>query len=213
MGQASRIPPIFLTACLALAFAKPAPGTTLIPMDLGDLTAKAEDIFVGTVSDVRSEKADGMIVTYVTFSDLRVVKGSLEDSVEVRLSGGTVGEETLHVYGMPRFEVGERNLVFLAGNGRHGCPIVGWGQGRFRIRHDQGSRQELVFDDGDAPVAAIRDRQIVRATRERGRRGSPGVPDAGHVVIAPPVAPRGRLSLESFVAVIETRMGNADDQK
>ena len=184
--------------------------TTLIPMDFQDLTAKAELIFIGTVIDIRSEKDIHTIYTHVTFADLRVLKGSDPGAtIEVRLSGGTVAGESVHVFGMPEFVVGEKNLIFLAGNTQFICPIVGWGQGRFKVRWDEVSRQEVVFDDRDVPVTEIRGREIVRARRTRNAKGSPGVPDRGQVVVREVQKQEleTRLPLDSFVSAIETRMG------
>jgi hypothetical protein len=184
--------------------------TTLIPMDFQDLTAKAELIFVGTVIDIRSEKAANTIYTHVTFADLRVLKGSDPGAtIEVRLSGGTVAGETVHVFGMPEFVVGEKNIIFLAGNSQFICPIVGSGQGRFKVRWDEISRQEVIFDDRDVPVTEIRGREIVRAKRTQNPKGSPGVPDRGVVAIREVQKQEfeTKVPLEGFVSAIETRMG------
>jgi hypothetical protein len=184
-----------------------ASATTLIPVDFAELTGRAETIFVGTVSDIQVRRAAETIFTHVTFSDLRVVKGSHPDgTVQVRLWGGTVDGATVRVFGMPRFVLGETNLVFLAGNGQSACPIVGWGQGRFKVRWDPVSRQELVFDDRDRPVTEIRGEQIIRA-RPAGRpRGTPGVPTAGEIVLPDPAEDDRRVSLESFIQAIQVRM-------
>jgi hypothetical protein len=178
-------------------------------VDFGYLTARAETIFVGTVSDIQVQLAVDTIYTYVTFSDLRVVKGSHPGgAVQVRFLGGNVGGESVHVFGMPRFVLGETNLVFLAGNLHDACPIVGWGQGRFKVRWDPASRQEVVYDDRDVPVSEIRGRQIVRARRTTSPRGSPGVPVAGEIVVHDDRDADRRVSLESFITAIEVRMGS-----
>jgi hypothetical protein len=110
---------------------------------------------------------------------------------------------------MPEFVVGEKNLIFLAGNLQHICPIVGWGQGRFKVRWDKVSGQEVVFDDSDVPVMEIRGRRIFRAKRTKSPKSSPGVPETGEVMV-PEVqgqAVETRVSLESFISAIETMMG------
>ena len=101
-----------LTAVVSITFLSltSASATTLIPMDLKDLTAKAELIFVGTVINIRSERQTHTIDTYVTFSDLRVLKGSyVAATIEMRLLGGSIAGESVQVYGMPNFVVGEKN--------------------------------------------------------------------------------------------------------
>jgi hypothetical protein len=193
---------------LALMAPTPAPATTLIPMDFADLTANAELIFVGTVSDIQAERAVDTIYTHVTFADLHVLKGSHPgEAIGVRLMGGSVGSERVQAFGMPQFVIGERSLIFLAGNFRHVCPIVGWGQGRFKIRWDAHAGQEVVFDDREVPVTAVRDREIVRARKIAERRGSPGTPDIGEVIVPDTPESEPSMSLEAFIRAIETRMG------
>jgi hypothetical protein len=190
-----------------------ASATTLVPMDLADLTARAATIVIGTVVDVRSERDGTTISTSVTLADLRVVKGSDPGgTLEVRLAGGTVEGETVRISGMPEFVVGEKNLVFLGGDPHALSPIVGWGQGRFKIRWDAASGQEVVLDNRDVPLTEIRGTTIVRAKPTRRPRGSAGVP----VIAAPPASGPAvepglpsRLPLESFVEAIEARMGIA----
>jgi hypothetical protein len=199
---------LFALAWMTLLSLPSASATTVVPRDLAELTADAEMIFIGTVIDIRSERQNRSIYTYVTFADLRVLKGShLRRTIEVRLSGGTVAGETLRVFGMPSFVVGEQNLIFLAGNFQFLCPIVGWGQGRFKIRWDEVSRQEVVFDDSDVPVTDIRGKEIVRANKTRIPRGSPGVPERGMSLVHTLQAPETKVSLKSLVSAIETRMG------
>lgn len=196
-----------------------APALTVLPEDLDSLTADAELIFIGTVTSIRSEggptirseRKPNTIYTYVTFSDLKVVKGTYQQgTMEVRLTGGTVAGETLAIPGMPKFVVGDKDLIFLAGNFRDFCPIVGWGQGRFRIRWDQALRKEVVFDDDNLPIKEIRGNAIVRVESAASlQQGSPGVPDS-HVPQGPQLDTQDvdtRLSLDAFIAAIQVKMG------
>jgi hypothetical protein len=179
-------------------------------MDLKDLTAKAELIFVGTVINIRSERQTQTIETYVTFSDLRLLKGSyFAGTIELRLMGGSVAGESVHVYGMPSFVIGEKNLIFLAGNFLNICPIVGWGQGRFKIRWDEAARQEMVFDDSNVPVTEIRGNEILRAKKNKGSQSSAGLSDKGHALVSEVQQPVSQvpLALKNFVSAIETQMG------
>ena len=185
--------------------------TTVLPMNLKDLTVNAELIFGGTVSDIRSEKQGNTIYTYVTFSNLQFVKGThVGPTIEVRLSGGSVADETIEVVGMPNFVLGERNLIFLAGNHRYLCPIVGWEQGRFKIRWDGVSRREVVFDGANDPVTEISGNQIVKGRKARLARGFPGVPDSGpaaSVDVQQQREEKRALSLGEFVSAVEKIMG------
>jgi hypothetical protein len=200
---------------MLLIFLPLARATTIVPMDLADLTTNAELIFIGTVTDISSERDARTIYSYVTFSDLEVLKGTyLEETIEVRLSGGTVAGETVQVVGMPKFVIGERNLIFLAGNFKFVCPIVGWGQGRFKILRDEITGQEMVFDNSDIPVVEIEGNKIIRARKSGITQGSAGVPEglpkvvdraAGSIKMSQEV--EKRLTVESFISAIEKKMG------
>lgn len=204
-----------LCALAAIMFFPPtsALALTVLPMDLKGLTERAELIFVGTAIDIRSAKRD-TIYTYVTFSDLRIVKGtSLESTIDVRLTGGTVAGESLEVPGMPQFVVGERDLIFLAGNFQYICPIVGWGQGRFKIKRSETSGQEAVFDGAGVRVTGIRGNKVMRPRIfVNPKNSSPGVPDTGEVITRQSQELQTRKSqtaipLTRFISGIERVMG------
>jgi hypothetical protein len=198
-----------------MLFPVSTPALTVISMDLRDLTANAELIFVGTVTDITIQKEPKTIYTYVIFSDLRVVKGTyLEKTIKVRLAGGSVAGVTLNIPGMPKFVVGQRNLIFLAGNFHYICPIVGWGQGRFKIRWDGTVAQDVVFDDAGIPIKEVRGNEVIRAKTavSRPQGSSPGVPDTGGASVSQSQKLESpgletKVSLQGFIAAIETIMG------
>ncbi|MFH1742837.1 MAG: hypothetical protein ABIH23_27860 [bacterium] len=99
--------------------------------------------------------------TFVTFSIQEVYKGLPQnrDTITLRFRGGLREEDgkVLDVEGVPSFNVGEEGVFFVCGNGRQLCPLVGWGQGRYRIisgniYNDVG--QEVLLSDD--PVLAAR---------------------------------------------------------
>jgi hypothetical protein len=83
--------------------------------EVADLTAEARQIVVGDVSEVTSfwdqdhELIKSRIVVQV--SDYLVGAGSGTEILE--MSGGTVGDLTLHVSVLPQFEPGDHVLLFL----------------------------------------------------------------------------------------------------
>src|SRR5206468_4262170 len=83
---------LLVIACAALA-------TTVIPPSFDDLVGRAEIIFQGTVTDVRSEwtgeGAQRHIMSYVTVKVEEAIKGNPGASVTLRMLGGTVGAETM----------------------------------------------------------------------------------------------------------------------
>ncbi len=136
-----------MTACVTLAIAGAgALGTTLVKRSFNDLCARADVVFRGTVATVESrlDATSGVIHTYTTFENIEWIHGEgTPEQYTLRTLGGTAGGERSIVDGMPQFEVGDRYLLFVCGNGRVVCPVVGWRQGCFRIHDDaSGTRVE-----------------------------------------------------------------------
>jgi hypothetical protein len=71
--------------------------------------------------------------------------------------GGTVGEDTLRVDGMPEFRVGDRDVLFIAEAGRPASPVVGFTYGRFRIIQDSRTGAEMVRTHDGRPLASTAD--------------------------------------------------------
>jgi hypothetical protein len=123
-------------------------GTTVIPPTFDELVSRAEVIFQGSVTNVRSqwvgEGAQRHIVTYVTFKVEEALKGNPGSSYVMRLLGGTVEDQTMEVIDGPKFQVGSRDIVFVEQNGKQFIPLVGIMHGRFRLEKDQAGREVIV---------------------------------------------------------------------
>jgi hypothetical protein len=140
-----------VAACAALA-------TTVIPPSFDDLVDRAEMIFQGTVTDVRSEwtgeGAQRHIMSYVTVTVEEAIKGNPGASVTLRMLGGTVGAETMEVSDAPKFKVGDRDILFVENNGTQFVPLVGIMHGRFRVKKDEAGR-EAVFTNEGSPLSDV----------------------------------------------------------
>jgi len=111
----------------------------------------------GIVTDVRAEEFDGRktlgIRTLITLRVERTLKGSAAGEVTLVQLGGVVRGHSLQVAGVPQFRRGERQIVFVAGNGRIFCPVVGGRFGRFLVQTDAATgRQQVLRDDSTALV-------------------------------------------------------------
>jgi len=135
----------------------------VVQRDFPELVARAEQIAIGTVTDIRSgEDASGAPMTFVTFSGLTVLKGQVDATLTLRFYGGTTGKYTVQVSDMPTFTTGERDVLFVAGNNRDVCPLVGAWQGRFHVRFDPGSATEVVDDNDANPITQLSGRELIR---------------------------------------------------
>jgi len=146
---------ILLFAAVVIALTG-ATATTVIPPNFDQLVQQAEVIFQGTVTDVRSawegEGAQRHIDTYVTFQVGNTLKGAPGGSYTIRVLGGTVGQDSMEVTCAPKFQVGERQILFVEHNGQQFVPLVGIMHGQLRIERDQQTGREFIATHDGDPV-------------------------------------------------------------
>lgn len=146
-----------LTALAALLVA-PARATSVVAPTFSELVAEADSIVRGTVTAVAcrvvSTPRGDAIHTYVTLAVEQCVKGSAAGSITLTFLGGTVGTRKLTISGMPQFTVGDREILFVQGNGRQLCPMVGLYHGRYRVLRDPVTRRDYVARDNRTPLAS-----------------------------------------------------------
>ena len=148
----------FLVACI-LSGLSAAWGTTVVPPTFEELVSQAEVIFQGAVTDVRSEwagaGAERHIVTYVTFRVAESFKGNAGATYSIRLLGGTVDGETMEVTDTPKFNVGDRDILFVENNGSQFVPLVGIAYGRFRVDREETTGREVPMTNERKPVSDV----------------------------------------------------------
>lgn len=158
-----------------------------------------------------------MLFTEVTLAVARDIVGEAGPTVTLRIAGGKDGTEEVQVFGMPRFELGHRYLVFLRqGYAETGVPIVGVNQGFFEITTTAEGEEQLLDSEGDVVVAIEKDRVVCRHNPERTdartpRLGPAPVPEQGSGVraaLSPEVVrywltEEPPLPVEDFVAAIK----------
>lgn len=161
--------PRWLAALAAAALtAQPASATTVIAKDFSALCAKADLIFVGTVSTVESRWTDPerqAIETLVTFSDVTPVFGTEDREVTLRFGGGQVGTLREEIAGVPQFAVGDRRVIF-ARREYSVSPIVGFHQGVFPVVDTPEGPAVIGVDTATSEERAGTEPQ--RASREGG---------------------------------------------
>lgn len=118
--------------------------------------AKSDLVFVGNVIDVAyassqgRDNARGVPHTFVTYEVERVLQGQADSKeVTLRFIGGR-GEKSafLAVSGQPMFDLGDRDVLMVAGNGTSGCPLVNCADGRYRLI------QDMVFSEEGQAIEA-----------------------------------------------------------
>lgn len=119
---------------LSLLLAGTLQATTVQRLDLDGLVSIVHEIVVGKVSDSETYwSSDGrLILTRHTIEVAETLKGPAGRTLVITTIGGTIGDETLYVAGMPVFRPGEDTVVFLEASGPYRT-VVGLGQGKFSV--------------------------------------------------------------------------------
>jgi hypothetical protein len=148
-----------VVAIVSAAVAAPGRASLIAALDTPAMVERADTIAVvdvtsvGAAWDFRHER----IVTTVELTVVESWKGAVAPAARVVVAqpGGTVGDVTMTVFGMPRFAPGERALVFLHGaSDRAG--VVGLAQGKRTLRPDPAGGRWLVAAPQRAGAAFVR---------------------------------------------------------
>ena len=157
--------------------------TTVLQVDVDFLLNKAMLIFEGEVvsSEAKWNRDKTNITTFITFRVKDLIKGETRSStVILGFSGGTVGETGLQVSAMVYPSVGENGIYFLENPGQQLVnPLVGWGQGHFRVKKDSNG-MERIFTEGGAPVLSL-DVAVMNGA-DRGNARKPSILPFSHGV-------------------------------
>ena len=131
-----------------------ARAATFADKNFAQLVTEAEQIFIGTVTSLRSRKLpNGAIVTDVRFSGPQVIKGNGDGAdIVLLVLGGEVDGARLEIPGLPQFQRDARYLVFSQGNGKNMFPVVGGPAGLFQIAPGIPGGNGLVLNSAGMPL-------------------------------------------------------------
>ena len=136
-----------------------ARATTIIAPTFSELVAKSETVVLGDVAAITSELVtrgnERAIFTRVTLTVRDAVLGTSPTLLTLEFLGGTVGELTMDVDGIPSFTVGRTEILFVQNNGRQICPLVGMAHGRYKIERDPVTGIEAVKRDNGAALTNV----------------------------------------------------------
>lgn len=138
----------------------PAFALTVRPPSFAELVAEADTIVLATVTEVSARRvttAAGheVIKTFVRVRVEQAFKGEPGAEFDLVLTGGQVGNERLLVPGLPQFEVGATEFLFLAGNGRVMCPLIAAAHGAYPVVQDPVSGEREVRRRNGRPLTSI----------------------------------------------------------
>ncbi|MBT3339650.1 MAG: hypothetical protein HN405_01800 [Planctomycetes bacterium] len=115
--------------------------------DLESLVSKAELICeVEVLSKESLLLDDGTIETRYTFSTITPIKGGAASIQEIRIPGGEVAGRGLLIPGMPTYQTGERNILFLskATQAKNWRLPIGLSAGSFKVNLEASGERMAV---------------------------------------------------------------------
>lgn len=122
---------VCLFSAISILFSLPARATTVAPpADLGQLARTSESVTFAEAVESWVESGDTIPFTVTRFHLLQAVSGARTGDVfEVREPGGRLKDRAAAVDGAPRFEAGQRYLLFLdrAPGGRWRSKMMAYG--------------------------------------------------------------------------------------
>lgn len=138
----------FLTLCVWCGFmASLSRATTVIPPQFDELVNESDFIVRGVVKSVKSEWRENQgrryILTYVEVNIQEVISGAPPSPLVLEILGGRVGEEAMVVDGVPKFEVGQEDILFVRGNGHQFCPLTALMHGRYPVVREKNGRAHI----------------------------------------------------------------------
>lgn len=175
-----------LSMVLLLATVTASPASTVLALDVDDLTDRSQQIFHGTCIDAGSAIESGNVVTRLRFAVAEGLKGSGSDTLDVVLPGGLMHGQRYSISGMPEFAVGQEVVLFLSAPDASGRVWpTGLAQGGFHVQRDS---------DGSARV----------------RRDHSGL--AFHGSARPVAQPAQDMNLDDLLSAVRTQMGQSDGE-
>jgi hypothetical protein len=130
-----------VSAAAALVVSLPAGATLARAASFDEKVEQAESIVLGKCVSTRSawDSQHHMILTYSTFQVEKALKGQPAQEVTVVTPGGAVGNIAQSNLGVPSFERGDENVIFVK-NSRIGPTVLFFDQGAYNVSAANGDR-------------------------------------------------------------------------
>lgn len=127
-----------LFAALLLLLPLSAEATISRAIDFEQKVEDAASIVIGKCIGQQSRwnETREWILTYSTFAVEKTLKGQPAQQITIVTPGGTVGNVSQDVIGVPKFREGEENVVFVR-NSQAGPTVAFLEQGAYRLREDE----------------------------------------------------------------------------
>lgn len=132
---------IFILLCLfnSLLISPTLSATSVLPLNLEQLSTRASLIFYGTVisNQVQKDTQSGQIVTLTEFEVVDLIKGNADSRHTIKQLGGHLKDSDMRVqiHGVPEYQTGSQYVIFLPEKSSLGFSSpIGLHQGSFSVR-------------------------------------------------------------------------------
>jgi hypothetical protein len=152
-----------LTACLTVVSSTEA--SMVEKFTLEKMVQKSSKIVIGRClsTESRWNEKKTLILTYSTFAVDEDLKGQSNGVITVVTIGGTVGEITQAVAGMPQFKANQEALLFLEPSKKGNWQTLALSEGHFQIiRNPKTGIQEAVHSLSGLQVYSAADHTVTR---------------------------------------------------
>lgn len=148
--------PTTLLAALLL-FGLPASATTLLRLDVPELSQNSDTVVHGTVRRVESRWSGDRrrILTDVEIEVTESLKGQPGSTVLVIQPGGKMGDIGQMVHGTASFVPGEEVVVFLERKGASAFQLSGMSQGKYQVRRAADNATALAVPEDTQHVLLL----------------------------------------------------------
>lgn len=137
------------------------PATTVDAPDLDSLISQSDYVVRAVVrsatAEWREHAGQRYIGTRVELEIREIVKGAPPSPLVLDLIGGRIGEDELAIQGMPRFRVGDENVLFVHGEKRKMIPLVALMHGVYPVLREARSGETYVLRSNGLPLYHAQD--------------------------------------------------------
>ncbi len=115
---------------------------------LEELSQKSDLIITGNVTKVisRWDANKARIWTYITIVPTEYLKGTKStNEITIKIIGGKVGDITMDVSGVPKFNSNEQTFLFLKKRPDGNYTVFDWHNGKYTLTNDYWMNKETRF--------------------------------------------------------------------
>lgn len=146
---------------LGLSLLSRLPATTVDAPDIDSLINQSDYVVRAVVKSATAEwrehAGQRYIGTRVELEVSEVIKGTPPSPLVLDLIGGRIGEDELAIQGMPKFQVGDENVLFVHGEKRKMLPLVALMHGVYPILREARSGEAYVLRSNGLPLYSTQD--------------------------------------------------------